>query len=386
MKERLAATDFYKYLKCPHWPYWDIHGDPKDKGEVPPMLQKLREDGVIHEKAIVEKLGAFEEMASEGDPEALAAATLEAMRRGVPLIYQGTLTHHDWIGRPDLLRRVETPSRLGAWSYEAVDIKASRAMSEAQSYQLVFYALLLKEVQGLKPDVLRIINVDGDELAMPIDEAERGFFEVLERLLAIRAGEKPAPCFMSSCKDSPWFALCKKEAEDGDDISLIYKIYRNEAKRLREAGYGTLAKLAGADLAALQADVKGVTAHRLERLQLQAQSLRRKEILRIDEPRLPETDAEIHFDIEGDPMIGVEYLHGLLIRERGKEENKAFAAEDPADEGRAVLLFAEGRRQASRLPLARFGRLRRQLGAVVPGVVQGRRPRPLRQDQGLQRG
>ncbi|HTK59898.1 MAG TPA: TM0106 family RecB-like putative nuclease [Candidatus Baltobacteraceae bacterium] len=351
----LTADAFYRYLKCPHWVYWDIFGDPKEKGEVPPMLQKLREDGVLHEKRCVEKMGAFEELPSSGEPEELFAMTIEAMRRGAPLIYQGTLLDDVWSGRPDLLRRVETPSKFGAWSYEAVDIKSSREITEAQSYQLVFYALLLKKIQGVKPEALKILNVDGEERSMPIDDAEPGFFEVLDRILAIRAGEKPPLSFMSSCKDSPWFALCKREAEEGDDISLLYKIYKSEAKRLREAGYATLTKLAEADLATLKADVKGVSDHRVERLQLQAQALHGKETLRIDEARLPDAEVELHFDIEGDPMIGVEYLHGLLIREGGTDTYKAFAAEDPADEGRAWTEFCDFIEGYAGAPIYHYG-------------------------------
>lgn len=354
-KKPLSASDFYKYLKCPHWPYWDLFGDPAEKGEVPPMLEKLREDGRLHEKECVERLGAYVELPSEGDPEALFAATLAAMREGAPLIYQGTLLDGEWHGRPDLLRRVEAPSRFGAWSYEAIDIKSSREITEAQSYELVFYALLLKKIQGVKPELGKILNVDCEERAFRIEDVEADFFEVLDRLLAIRAGEKPPLSFMSSCKDSPWFALCKKEAEAHDDIALIYKIYGNEAKRLREAGYGTLTKLAAADLAALQAEVKGVSDHRLERLHLQAQSLHRGETLRIDEPRLPETDVEIHFDIEGDPMIGVEYLHGVLLRRDGKDEYRAFAAEDPADEGRAWTEFCDFIEGYAGTPIYHYG-------------------------------
>jgi predicted RecB family nuclease len=351
----LTASDFYKYLKCPHWPYWDINGDPKDKGEVPPMLQKLREDGALHERRYVEKLGAFEELPSEGDPEALFAATLEAMRRGVPIIYQGSLLDEAWSGRPDLLRRVEIPSKLGAWSYEAVDIKSSREITEAQTYQLVFYALLLKKIQGVKPEEGKIINVDGQERAFLIDEVEADFFEILDRLNEIRAGVKPPLSFMSSCKDSPWFGMCKKEAEDGDDISLLYKIYKSEAKRLREAGYSTLTQLAKADLPTLKADVKGVSDHRVERLQLQAQALHAKTTLRIDEARLPDAPIELHFDIEGDPMIGVEYLHGLLIREGGKDTYKAFSAEDPADEGRAWTEFCDFIEGYAGAPIYHYG-------------------------------
>lgn len=351
----LNATDFYRYLKCPHWPYWEIFGDLKDKGEVPPMLEKLRMDGALHEKRCVERLGAYEELPAVGDPDVLFAATLDAMRRGVGLIYHGTLKDGDWLGQPDLLRRVETPSKFGAWSYEAIDIKSSREITEAQSYQVVFYAQLLKKIQGVKQEKGIVINVECMEKTFAFEDAEPGFFETLDRLLAVRAGEKPPISFMSSCKDSPWFALCKKDAEDHDDIALIYKIYGSEAKRLREAGYGTLAKLAGADLAALRADVKGVSDHRLERLHLQAQALRGKTTLRIDEPRLPEAGVELHFDIEGDPMIGVEYLHGLLIREGGTETYKAFAAEDPADEGRAWTEFCDFIEGYAGAPIYHYG-------------------------------
>ena len=351
----LTAQAFYQYLKCPHWVYWEIFGDPKDKGEVSPMLQKLKDEGVLHEKDLIAKMGPYEEVSTVGKAEDLFKETLELMRRGVPLIYQGALFDGDWSGRPDLLRRMETPSHLGDWSYEAVDIKSSREITEAQSYMLVFYALLLKKIQGVKPETLKILNVDGEERAMPIDDAERGFFEILDRILEIRAGVKPPLYFMSSCKDSPWFALCKKEAEEGDDISLLYKIYKSEAKRLREAGYSTLTKLAGADLATLKADVKGVSDHRVGRLQLQAQSLHAKETLRIDDARLPDAPVELHFDIEGDPMIGVEYLHGLLIREGGMETYKAFAAEDPADEGRAWTEFCDFIEGYAGAPIYHYG-------------------------------
>lgn len=351
----LTADAFYRYLKCPHWPYWDLFGDPKDKADVPPMLQKLREDGVLHEKRQVALLGPYEEIPSELTTEAAAAATVEAMRHGVALIYQGTLLHDDWAGRPDLLRRVEEPSELGAWSYEAIDVKSSREVTEAQSYQLVFYALLLKAVQGRKPEKGKIINVDGQEKPFRIEDAEPGFFDVLERLRSIRAGEKPSLSFMSSCKDSPWFALCRRDAEAADDVALLYKIYRSEAKRLREAGYGTLAKLAASQPAVLRAEVKGVSAHRLERLRLQAQALRSGETLRIDSPRLPDAPVELHYDIEGDPMIGVDYLHGLLVREGGRDTYHAFAAEDPADEGRAWTAFCDVVEGYAGAPIYHYG-------------------------------
>ncbi len=351
----LTPEVFYAYAKCPNWAYWDLFGDPAKKGSVPPMLQRLREDGVLHEKEVIARLGAFEEAPSRMAVSDAATETLELMRRGSALIYQGTLADGDWAGRPDLLRRVPGSSKFGDWMYEAVDIKSSRQVSDVHKLQLVFYALLLKKVQGVKPDEGRIINIDGDELSFPIDEAEPDFFEALDRILAIRAGEKPQALFTSSCKDSPWYEECKREAEEADDIGLLYKIYKSEYRRLREAGYRTLAQLAAADLATLQESVRGVSGHRLERLRLQAQSLHEKKDIRIEDPGLPVSDVELFFDIEGDPMIGLEYLHGLLIRENGTERYRAFTAEAPEDEGAAWLSFCDFIEGYAGAPIYHYG-------------------------------
>lgn len=337
----LTASDFYKFLKCPNWVYWDLFGDPEKKGEISEMMKKLREDGVLHEKEIVQRLGPFEEMPSGGSSEERFAATLEAMKRGAGLIYQGTLMDDDWVGRPDLLKRAEGRSNFGDWFYEAADIKSSREIHDAHKHQLVFYALLLKKIQGVKPEEGKILNVDGEERSFPIEEAEADFFDLLDRILTVRAGEKPESLFMSSCKDSPWYDQCRKEAEDNDDISLIYKIYKKEYRRLREAGYATLAGLAAADPGALSREVKGVPDHRLERLRLQATALREKKVVWTAEPSLPEAETELFFDIEGDPLLGVEYLFGLLIRAGGKTDYRAFLAEKPEDEGRAWLEFCD---------------------------------------------
>lgn len=337
----LTAEDFYRHAKCPNWLYWNLFGDPSKKGAVPPMLRKLREDGVLHEKEVIKGFGPFEEVPVEGGTAERADATLALMRKGAPLIYQGTLSDGDWVGRPDLLRRVPGRSGFGDWSYEAIDIKSARQLGEVHKLQLVFYALLLKKAQGVKPEEGRIVNVDGEELSFRIEEAEPDFFEALEKIVAIRAGEKPQALFTSACKDSPWYEECKREAEAADDIGLLYKIYKSEYRRLREAGYLTLTRLAAAELSALQDAVKGVSGHRLERLRLQAQSLHEKKIIRLDAAGLPEADVELFFDIEGDPMVGVEYLHGLLVRQGGQETYKAFTAEKPEDEGAAWLAFCD---------------------------------------------
>ena len=353
--EHLTAEAFYKHAKCPNWLYWDLFGDPEKKGEVPAMLERLREDGVLHEKKVVETLGAFEEVPSKGDPDALFALTLSLMQKGVGQIYQGMLKDGEWVGRPDLLIRVPGASHFGEWMYEAVDIKSSRQLNETHQMQLTFYALLLKKIQGVKPEEGKIINIDRDWLSFPIEEAEGDFFEELDKILAIRAGEKPEALFTSACKDSPWYEECKHEAEANDDIGLIYKIYKSEYRRLRDASFTTLTRFAETDLAKIQESVTGVSDHRLERLHLQAQALHEKKITRIEEPGLPDVPVELFFDIEGDPMIGVEYMHGLLVRENGVDTYNVFTAEKPEDEGAAWLAFCDFMERYEGAPIYHYG-------------------------------
>ena len=61
------------------------------------------------------------------------------MRAGVDVVYQGVFVDGGWRGVADFLLRVETPSALGSWSYEALDTKLARHAKPAYILQLCFY-------------------------------------------------------------------------------------------------------------------------------------------------------------------------------------------------------------------------------------------------------
>src|SRR5690349_23309748 len=112
-KDYLTASDFYRFLQCPHWPYFERFATPEEqklKRDFTEAERTRLENGIAHEAEVVAKLFQGEPVITakqERDAEKDAAATLALMRQGVRLIYQGTLTHGDWTGRPDLLERRE---------------------------------------------------------------------------------------------------------------------------------------------------------------------------------------------------------------------------------------------------------------------------------------
>ena len=337
----LTASDYYRFLQCPHWPYYERFATEEEKklkrAQTRSEIQR-QEDGLLHEKEVVKELFKGEkvlEIPSMGDPEKDCAATLELMRQGAPLIYQGTLTHENWTGRPDLLRRVEGESELGNWYYEPVDVKSSHSVDKYHRLQLMFYAVLLEGLQGVFPPQGYILAKDKSEFAIELGAYVSEFEEFTQELERVRAGEKPDPVLRKSCFDtSPWGAVCQHLAEATDDIARLFNIDIKKLRALRELGIRTVADAAEMDVVDLDGRAPGLKLHGLEVAKLQAQSLKREQVIIRDPVVIGTPPLEIHFDIESDPPNDTDYLYGFFVRQDGKEYYRAFVAERLEDEGK----------------------------------------------------
>ena len=339
-KDYLTASDYYRFLQCPHWPYYDRFATDAEKQvrrEISDAERTRQENGVLHEHEVVQKLfegTEIDEVPQTRDPEADCAVTLEWMKRGVPLIYQGTLTFGEWTGRPDLLERREGESALGNWYYVPVDVKSAHYLEKYHKVQLVFYATLLEKLQGRFPAEPAIINGDGVRLPFMAEEMIADFQSITEELERIRVGEKPDPVLRKSCFDTGvWGTLCKRDAEANNDIALLYNVDVQKLRMLRSLGVRTVADAAGMDPQALDGAAKGLRLHGLEVMKRQAQSLQTKEVVVREIVPVPTKGLEIHFDIESDPPNDVDYLYGLLIRKPEGDEYVSFVAERLEDEG-----------------------------------------------------
>jgi hypothetical protein len=116
-----------------------------------PVLEVFAERGALHEQAYVEHLkkSGLSITVIDGvgvDPEAVAQ-TVAAMRAGAQIIAQGALQAALWSGRADILRRVEKPSDLGAWSYEVIDTKLSRRTSSSRIIFLIGVSFACSRVE-----------------------------------------------------------------------------------------------------------------------------------------------------------------------------------------------------------------------------------------------
>jgi uncharacterized protein len=326
----LTGSDFYRFFQCPHWPYWERFGDKADRRPLTKEEEARLADGLAHERDIVtSQFGTPDDVSSFSNIDEGVARTLELMRAGVPVIYQGWLRDGDWIGRPDLLERQPGKSLLGDWFYVPVDVKRAHELKKEHMCQLSFYATLVERVQGHFPTHPAIINGDGERLAFDAASFQSEFATIVEQLERIRAGEMPAPVYRKSCNDtSPWGKACLRLAESRRDIALLFNVDVKKLRALRSLGVLTIDDAATFELESLEGRVPGLTRHALETIQRQAQSLVSGSVL-IRKPFLDQTvGTEIHFDIESYPPVDRDYLFGFWI----KGEYKAFVADKPEEE------------------------------------------------------
>ena len=318
----ITPSHFFKYATHPLWIWYDQFGDQSKKEEISEFTLKLMESGVLHEDEYIAGLEVAKvEAVKTGEA---IEATLELMRQGVELIYQGCIQiEHEGIiyrGRPDLLEKREGLSIFGDWHYAPIEIKWSSKIKPTYKHQLALYSIILEKFQGHLPKEVGMINRHHERLLLTL--AEDDFIKtrsLAEQIIGIMEGSKPDLAITSKSKDSPWFKVALAEAEEKQDIALIYRLDSRSLATLRKDGICTLKDMVAADLSSLP-KIPYASPETLRKAQLQARSLIDKQVIPIGQlDSLPDTPLKLYFDIEGDPLLGIDYLFGIWVS--GDEEH-----------------------------------------------------------------
>ena len=348
---RLSASDLAGHLGCTHRTNLDLAVARGERKAPPvyedPVAEVLRERGFAHEAAYVASLGEGA-VRLEGQG---AEATVEAMRGGAPVIVQATVQFGRWMGRIDVLRRVEVPSGLGPWGYEVIDTKLSVEAKAATVLQLCLYTELVAQVQGWRPEAFHVVApaVEGFHVeTFRVAEYEAYYRHVKRRLEEWKGGATyPDP--VEQCAMCRWWQVCDGRRRDDDSVWLVAGVSRLQQKELAAGGVTTLEGLARAER--LPRPARG-SAESLGRTQLQAQMQLEGRVqgrpvhtlLPVEAGRglcrLPEpSEGDVFFDIEGDRMgvaEGREFLFGLAWSDgRGGLTYQGWWATTEAEERRA---------------------------------------------------
>ena len=351
MRPRISEHTFYQYLKCPSWVAHDAKTGHLDDA----LRRRLQTDGLLPEveRRMLASRKAVEIL--EEDMDDAAVRTLEEMTHGTQTIYRAVLSHDRFVGRPDILERVEGKSRLGSYYYVACDIKRSRHLKEEYKLQGCFYAEILGLVQGRKPVQGYVMRPNGEIEGYLLQDSASRYHLTLDAIERILEGDLEPHFLTSDCKQSPWFHECKKDAVVCDDLSRLNRIWRSEVGEFKAGGFATVTDLAAIHPDLLASRVTGVSQERLQFLHLQARALAEKRHFILRPVDLPATDMALVVDIESDPLRDAHYLFGVLEVNGQHATYHKFLAKDPKDEQQAWEQFITFVRGYIGTPIYHYG-------------------------------
>jgi predicted RecB family nuclease len=334
---QLSASDLVGHLSCRHLTALDravAAGDIEPPSCWDPLLQALWERGLAHEQNYVEHLEragfAVTRIDAVGPERKRAEQTQAAMRAGVQIIVQGTLVEDPWLGRIDILKRIEPPSRLGDWSYEVVDTKLARETKSGTILQLCLYSDLVAGVQGRLPELMSVIPPWSEFQPQVYRTGDfTAYYRLVKGRLEAAVAEDHAdatyPEPNAHCDVCAWRQRCDERRRADDHLCLVAGIAKLQIGQLRRHGITTTKELSALSVPLPWKPERG-SARAYERVREQAriqvegreQGAAVYELLP-PEPGfglacLPEPCAgDVFLDLEGDPYVGeagLEYLLG----------------------------------------------------------------------------
>lgn len=196
---QFSASDLGRFLSCRHCTALDMEVEQGAR-EAPffhdPFLEMLKERGLAHEKKYIESIAeGGDEVLNLADLSRTEAADrcLEAMRKGQSAIAQGVLRSGEFLGLPDVLRRIDTPSLFGGWSYEVYDTKLARETRGTAILQLSLYSDLLAEAQGVTPERFYVVTPNPVNPVHPFRVADfAAFYRFIRKGLKTAVAQDPA--------------------------------------------------------------------------------------------------------------------------------------------------------------------------------------------------
>lgn len=205
----LSASDLSQFLGCRHRTALDLavaHGQREAPTWIDPVMLVLQQRGLDHERNYADSLRSdgltVVDLEDHGGDDAVDRS-LDAMRAGTNVILQSALRNGRWFGRPDVLRRVETPSTFGAWSYQVLDTKLAKETRGGTVLQLALYSELLGVVQDAIPEMFYAVTPDPNAPVQTFRVQDfSAYFRFIRTRLEVTAQREPDA--IAAANPSPW--------------------------------------------------------------------------------------------------------------------------------------------------------------------------------------
>ena len=362
MREKISADMLYNYIQCPHRLYLDLFEEPDKRDRESAFLKLLWERGIDFEKEVMAgSKKPFLDLSSYTGREK-EIKTLEAIQISVPLIYGGRISTDNLVGEPDLLLKkgdgyIAGDIKSGS-ALEGENNKSEGKLKKHYALQLNLYTDILEKLNCSSSKPPFIYDIKGRDISYDLTQS-RGkrnqatwwefYLETLKEVQGIMEQRvTTTPAHAGVCKLCHWRTHCFKSLLKKKDLTLIPELGRKK-RDIMEKQLADLADFAHKPLQKFIAGKKtifpGIGISTLSKYHARARLLADIEKHAYTRKRitLPQSDTELFFDVETDPMRDFCYLHGFVERhykDPATEKYVPFFA-DSADEKSEERVFID---------------------------------------------
>jgi len=313
----------YRPERCEKRLYLDHAGvEASPPGAYEQILFRL---GQRHEKAHLSIFPIYEDLT--GAP---FEKTIEKLKQGSPVIYQGELHGQTMIngqevevvGIPDFIIKEKE-------GYFIRDCKLSRHATEKEHpeilCQLQVYGWLFEKATGEKPLRLEAFLGDGNIAKFDYCGDDVAISHLQSLLEVVSFQEEPySPVGWSKCVGCGYHDRCWERVYQENDVALVFGVDQNLARRLKETGIAKIEELVEKFDQDSLSKFKRPWGKReqkvgkaAERILLQAKAMQEGREIILKKPEMPLSPHYVMFDLEGLPPqldeLDKIYLWGMQV-------------------------------------------------------------------------
>ncbi|NJK29349.1 MAG: TM0106 family RecB-like putative nuclease [Acaryochloris sp. RU_4_1] len=354
----LSAKLLLSYQRCQRQAFLDVYADRSQKAPPSDFLNKLRQDRIeLQRHFFTTETGVgAEPKYPTGDWQAGAEATLAFMESGAPSIRLGVLLTQPidgvvYFSNPDLLTKIPGQSVFGDWLYVPTDIRLSKRPKLEYQILATFHAFLLASVQGTWPEVAYLYLPEQGTYPVNLPRLQPKLDKMLCDLLSILRDRLEPEVFIvhNRCNLCGWLPHCYQLAQQDQHLSLLPGVTPSRYPLLQSHHLTRVEDIAKADPVDL-AQIMDLGKEVAFKLVCQAQSFTTQAPILIaqDSPTatsqlISPAPIELYFDIEAEPSLNLDYLHGVLVidREHQTQTFHSLLADCPEQEEQIWWQFLE---------------------------------------------
>lgn len=257
---------------------------------------------------------------------------LPVLEPGHPVLFGGSIHHNSRFFTYDALQRIPGRSALGAFQYAPVLFLPDGGIRAQHKQLLAFGASVLQCLQSTIPNTGFVVcGANCRHASVRLEKYNRLVPRLLDEVLALPTADPPRLVLTRHCDTCQFLGLCKAQAVEEDNLSLLERVTEKDVIRYNAKGILTVTQLSYT-FRPRKRNKRTKTKTWPFNFALQSLAIRENTVYVLNTPVIPSAPTRIYVDMEGDPQAKFVYLIGLHTVTGNQVQSYSLWADDTKGE------------------------------------------------------